>query len=74
MNQQIPEFGRCIKISTTRPMYIYNFGVFDSYYEDVIHKNGYIQDLIREGSLIIDLQINRCQPKQLTVRVEPISA
>ncbi len=74
MNQQIPEFGWWLKISTTKPMYIYYFGVFDSYYETVIHKNDYIQDLNREGSLIIDLQINRCQPKQLTICVESISA
>lgn len=74
MNQQIPEFGWWIRISTTNPMYIYYFGVFDSYYEAVRYKNGYIQDLSREGSLIIDIQINRCQPKQLTACVEPICA
>lgn len=73
MNQQIQEFGWWIRILTNKPMYIYYFGVFDNYYEAESYKNGYIQDLSREGSLIIDLQINRCQPKELTICVEPIS-
>ena len=74
MNQEIQEFGWWIRISTTKPMYVYYFGVFDSYYEAAKYKNGYIQDLSQEGSLIIDIQINPCQPKQLTICVEPISA
>ncbi|MDJ0633048.1 MAG: DUF1816 domain-containing protein [Xenococcaceae cyanobacterium MO_188.B29] len=74
MNQQVSEFGWWIKIVTSNPMYVYYFGVFDSYYEAVRYKNDYIQDLSREGSFIIDIQINRCQPKQLTICIESISA
>ena len=74
MNQQVPEFGWWIKIVTSNPMYVYYFGVFDSYYEAVRYKNDYIQDLSREGSFIIDIQVNRCQPKQLTICIESISA
>ena len=73
MNQQIPEFGWWIKILTSRPMYVYYFGAFNSYYEAVRYKDGYVRDLIQEGSFIMDIQINRCQPKQLTICVEPVS-
>jgi hypothetical protein len=74
MDRQIQEFGWWIEILTANPMYIYYFGAFDNYYEAVRYKNGYIQDLSREGSLILDIQINQCQPKQLTICVESMSA
>ena len=74
MNRKQQEFGWWIKILANKPMYIYYFEPFDSYYEAQWHKNGYIQDLSREGSHIIDIQINPYQPKQLTIPIEAISA
>ena len=73
MNQK-QEFSWWIKILANKPMYIYYFGPFNTYYEAEWHKNGYIQDLSQEGNHIIDIQINRCQPKQLTIPVKAINA
>ncbi len=69
---QTQEFGWWLRILTSRPSYIYYFGVFDSYWELQRLKNGYIQDLVEEGSNIIDIQIERCQPEQLTISVMPV--
>ncbi len=74
MNSEIQEFGWWIKILANKPMYIYYFGPFNSYYEAQWHQNSYIQDLNEEGSQIIDIQINPYQPKQLTISIEAISA
>lgn len=74
MNEKIPEFGWWIKIATSQPMYIYYFGPFNNYYEAERYKYGYIQDLSQEGSHIVDIQINQCQPKQLTTSLMPLSA
>ena len=76
MNQQTAEFGWWIKIVTNQPLYIYYFGVFNSYSEAVQHKDGYIEDLIEEGINIVNIKIQRCQPRQLTISVAatPLSA
>ena len=70
MNQKTQEFGWWLKILTDKPMYIYYFGDFNSYLGAESAKNGYIQDLIQEGSEIIEIQIEQCQPKQLTIPVK----
>ncbi len=74
MNQKTQELGWWLKILTDKPMYIYYFGVFQTYYEAEWQKNGYIQDLIQEGSEIVDIQIEQCQPKELTIPVMSLSA
>lgn len=74
MNQQTQEFRWWVKILTDKPMYIYYFGGFNSYLAAESAKNGYIQDLIQEGSDIVDIQIKQCQPKELTIPVRPLSA
>ena len=76
MNYKAEEFGWWIKIVTDNPLYIYYFGVFDRYSEAVKHKDGYIQDLIEEGSKIVNIKIQRCLPRQLTISVAatPLSA
>lgn len=71
---QTQEFGWWIKISTKRPSYTYYFGTFSSYWELQRLKDGYIQDLVEEGAKIVDIQIERCQPKQLTIPVMSLSA
>ncbi len=74
MNQKTQESGWWVKILTNKPIYIYYFGVFSTYYEAEWSTNGYIQDLIQEGSEIVDIQIKQCQPKQLTIPVRALSA
>ena len=64
---KIQKFGWWIGIVTSKPDYIYYFGVFDSYREAKQSKNDYIQDLKEEKAKIIDIQIKQCQPKQLTI-------
>ena len=64
---KIQKFGWWIEILTSKPDYIYYFGVFNSYREAEQSKNDYIQDLKEEKAKIIDIQIKQCQPKQLTI-------
>lgn len=73
-NQQTQEFGWWLKILTDKPMYIYYFGGFNSYFAAESSKNGYIQDLIQEGSEIVEIEIKQCQPKQLTIPVRALGA
>ena len=63
------EFGWWIEILTNKPMYMYYFGFFNSYWEAEFSKNGYIEDLQKEGAEIVNIKIEKCQPKQLTFRV-----
>lgn len=51
-----------------------HFGVFESQWSAEWLKNGYIQDLQQEGTEIIDVQIQQCQPKQLTIEEHEIEA
>ena len=76
MNQkiQIQEFGWWIEILTDNPRYIYYFGPFDSYWEAEWHKNGYIHDLKEEEAKIINIEIEKCQPKVLTFSAMSFSA
>ena len=76
MNQKTEELGWWIKIVTDKPLYIYYFGVFDNYNEAVKYKDGYIEDLREEGSKIVNIGIQKCQPIQLTISVAatPLSA
>ena len=71
MNQKTEELGWWIKIVTDKPLYIYYFGVFESYNEAVKYKDGYIEDLTGEGSKIVNIGIQKCQPRQLTISVAP---
>ena len=76
MNQKTEEFGWWIKIVTDKPLYIYYFGVFDSYSEAVKYQDGYIEDLTEEASKIVNIGIQKCLPRQLTISVSatPLSA
>ncbi len=76
MNQKTEEFGWWIKIVTDKPIYIYYFGVFNSYSEAKTHQNGYIEDLTEEASKIVNIGIQKCLPRQLTISVSatPLSA
>ena len=70
---ELQEFGWWIEILTYNPTYMYYFGVFDSYREAESAKNGYIQDLREEGAEIINLEIEKCQPRRINTSVVPFS-
>ena len=74
MNDKLQEFGWWVKILTDNPSYMYYFGAFDNYWEAEWHKNGYIQDLNEEKTKIIDITIEKCKPKQLTLHIMSIGA
>ena len=71
---ELHEFGWWIGILTGNPSYKYYFGDFETYWEARWAVNGYIQDLEEEGAKILDVEIERCQPKHLTIDVMPFSA
>ena len=62
---KVHEFGWWIEILTDNPNYIYYFGPFDSYWEAEWHKSGYIEDLEAEKARIVNVEIEKCQPRQL---------
>ena len=74
MNQEQPEFGWWLKIVTAKPLCIYYFGVFENQWSAECLKKGYINDLQQEGAEIIEVQIQQCQPKQLTIEEPEIEA
>lgn len=61
------EFGWWIEILTNNPDYIYYFGAFNSYWEAEQSKDTYIRDLEEERAKIVEIKIEQCQPKQLTI-------
>ena len=56
-----------IKITTEVPKCIYFFGPFDSLSEAQLLQNGYIEDLKGENALGINIEIQQCEPKELTI-------
>ncbi len=67
MNQDKNPLGWWLKIVTAQPLCIYYFGVFNNSSEARYLKNTYIQDLQQEGATIIEVLLEHCQPKQLTI-------
>ena len=61
------EFGWWIAILVDKPMYICYFGAFRSYWEAESLKQEYAEDLKKEGSEIVGIQIKQCQPQELTI-------
>lgn len=56
-----------IKILTEKPKCIYYFGPFVSPNEAKDSQADYFEDIQEEGSEIIDVEIEQCQPQQLTI-------
>ena len=56
-----------VKMTTTTPLCIYYFGPFGSAKEAELAQSGYIEDLEQEGVEGITVQIQQCQPKELTL-------
>ena len=67
MDENTPEFGWWIEILTNEPDYIYYFGAFNSYLEAEEYKDIYIQDLEEEKAKIVGVEIEQCQPRELTI-------
>lgn len=68
------DFGWWIEIFTVHPFCLYYFGCFDSRSEAELAQAGYIENLIREGAIIVAVQTKRCQPKQVTLSQHELSA
>lgn len=67
MSENTKKFGWWIEILTNNPDYIYYFGAFNSYWEAEQSKDMYIQDLEEEKAKIVEVEIEQCQPKRLTI-------
>ncbi len=67
MDEKAQELDWWIEILTNNPSCIYYFGPFESYWEAEWAKNGYIQDLDQEKAEIVNIEIEQCQPKELTI-------
>lgn len=63
-----------VKIDTQSPQCTYYFGPFDSEEEAKSLYGDYIEDLQEEGARGISIQIQRCQPQQLTIFEEDSEA
>lgn len=56
-----------VKIITKTPVCIYYFGPFDTVQEAQVSQLDYSKDLQDEGSQIVTIQVEKCQPKKLTI-------
>lgn len=74
MSKMIQECSWWIEILTNSPNYLYYFGPFDSYWEAEWSKNGYIKDLEEEKAIIVDVEINQCEPKRLDMPIVPFGS
>jgi radical SAM superfamily enzyme len=54
-------------VTTTQPNCIYYFGPFGDYAEANEMQDGYLEDLIEEKAIGINVKIRRCLPKILTI-------
>jgi Domain of unknown function (DUF1816) len=67
IEKQPIEMDWWVEILTTKPWCTYYFGPFTSVQEAVLVQDGYIEDLVNEGTQGIIVQIKWCKPKELTV-------
>ncbi len=56
-----------VKITTATPTCTYYFGPFISRNEANAAKPGFIEDLEEEGAKGIQVELERCKPKELTI-------
>jgi hypothetical protein len=65
----LDKIGRAwwIEMITQVPNCTYYFGPFMSAKTALFAQSGYIEDLEREASQIIAINIKRCQPQELTI-------
>jgi hypothetical protein len=56
-----------IEVITEEPKCIYYFGPFSSSYDAQASSDGYLEDLEQEKAQVINVDIKRGQPRQLTI-------
>lgn len=56
-----------IEIKTDNPKCIYYFGPFANKQEALLAQDGYVEDLMQEGTKGISLRISRFKPTELTI-------
>lgn len=56
-----------LEVGTLNPLCIYYFGPFEMEQEVDQSKQGFLQDLMNDKSIIIFARRNFCQPRQLTI-------
>lgn len=62
-----PDLAWWLEVGTLNPFCVYYFGPFELEQEVAQSKQGYLQDLRNEQSIIIFARSNFCQPRQLTI-------
>jgi hypothetical protein len=56
-----------LEVGTLNPLCIYYFGPFEIEQEAFRAKQGFLQDLRNENSIIVFARCNFCKPRQLTI-------
>lgn len=59
-----------VEITTKQPHCIYYFGPFDNSSEAKSMQHGYVEDLMAEKAVGIDVNVKRCLPTKLTISEE----
>jgi hypothetical protein len=62
-----PDLAWWLEVGTLNPFCVYYFGPFELEQEVAQSKQGFLQDLRNEKSIIIFARSNFCQPRQLTI-------
>lgn len=73
MNRKFVEFGWWVRIITTNPNCLYYFGAFENASEAELAKGGYVEDLELEGAKLIEIEVEKCQPGEITVCEEELT-
>jgi Domain of unknown function (DUF1816) len=63
-----------IEVFTTQPRCTYYFGPFADRQQASLAIEGYIEDLESESAQVIQTQIARCKPRNLTIELEDAPA
>jgi hypothetical protein len=64
------DFAWWVEVVTAQPKCTYYFGPFATSQEAKRAESGYVEDLEKEGSKGIVVQVKWCQPKELTIAEE----
>ncbi len=56
-----------IEIHTTKPLFTYYFGPFNSFREAQRHQPGYIKDLLQKKPLGVSVKLTQTNPTLLTI-------
>ncbi|AFZ31663.1 protein of unknown function DUF1816 [Gloeocapsa sp. PCC 7428] len=73
-NSNHVELDWWVEVTTTQPNVIYYFGPFASRQEAQWFLPGYIEDIEQEGCQEICVQVQQCQPTELTVEEQILVA